>query len=227
MHLFHSISRMIPRVALVACLASSGAINAFAEEPGTGKTAHFEVHYLKMMIDHHYSALRMTELAAGTEMEITDQISPHDRVHPSPGFDATEPHAVLPDIKSMSRSANRMQREEILTAQKFLKDWYGMEHEPRLSTQAHKDIAKLDALQGAEFDKAFLETFARHHYQAAESSLQCLVARDLNHLDLRRYCDNILNAQVNEIDHMRDLACKHYQLCDIQPQYKKSRYPKH
>lgn len=221
MHLFHSLSRVIPRVALVACLTSMGAINAVAEEPGTGKTAHFEVHYLKMMIDHHYSALRMTELAAGTEMEITAPISLHDRVHPSPEFNATEPHAVLPDIKSMSRSANRMQREEILTAQKMLKEWYGVEHEPRLSMQAHKDIAKLDSLQGADFDKAFLVTFSRHHYQAAESSLQCLVSRDLDHHDLHRYCENILNAQVNEIDHMRNLACKHYQLCDTQPHEKK------
>jgi uncharacterized protein (DUF305 family) len=227
MQLFNSMSRMIPRVALVACLASSGAINANAEEPGTGKTAQFEVHYLTMMIDHHYSALRMTELAAGTEMDITARISPHDRVHPSPGFNATEPHAVLLDIKSMSRSANRMQREEILTAQKMLKDWYGMEHEPRLSMQAHKDIAKLDALQGADFDKAFLVTFARHHYQAAESSLQCLVSRDLEHHDLHRYCENILNAQVNEIDHMRDLACKHYQLCDTQPHEKKHNKRQH
>lgn len=223
MQIFPAISCYLSRAALVMCLASASALNAVAEEPGKGKTAPFEVHYLTMMIDHHFSALRMTELAAGTEQRIASEVSPHDRVYPSPGFSATEPHAVLPEIKSLSRSANRMQREEILTAQKFLKEWYGVDYEPKLSEEARRDIATLEALQGAEFDKAFLKMFSQHHYQAAESSLQCLVARDLEHHDLHRYCENIMHAQVNEIDHMRHLACKHYEKCDIQPQHKKSR----
>lgn|SRR5690606_26790179 len=102
-------------------------------------------------------------------------------------------------------------------------EWYGVDYEPKLSDEARRDIATLEALQGAEFDKAFLKMFSQHHYQAAESSLQCLVARDLEHHDLHRYCENIVHAQVNEIDHMRHLACKHYEKCDIQPQHKKSR----
>lgn len=221
MPLYHSLSLFFTRAALIVCLTSIGAINAIADEPGIGKTAPFEIRYLTMMIDHHYSALRVTELAAGTEKEITSEISPQERVHPTPGFNATEPRAVLPDIKSMSRSANRIQREEILTAQQFLKDWYGIEHQPQLSPDAQQMIAKLEVLDGAAFDKAFLMSFASHHYEAAQSSLQCLVARDLEHHELHRYCENIVNAQVNEIDHMRHLACKHYQVCDIQPQRKK------
>ncbi|PUA30424.1 MAG: hypothetical protein B0W54_08000 [Cellvibrio sp. 79] len=227
MQLRHSLFRFCPRAALIACLTSVSAMGVIADEPGTGKTAPFEIHYLTTMIDHHYSALRVTELAAGTEKEITSAISSQDRVHPTPGFNATEPHAILPDIKSMARSANRMQREEILMAQQFLKEWYGIEHEPQLSPDAQRMIAKLEALDGTAFDKTFLVSFASHHYEAAQSSLQCLVARDLEHHDLHRYCENIVNAQVNEIDHMRHLACKHYQVCDIQPQRKKSGHHAH
>ena len=40
---------------------------AQAALPGTGRTAAFEKKYLTFIIDHHFSALRMTELAAGTD----------------------------------------------------------------------------------------------------------------------------------------------------------------
>src|SRR5690242_5801377 len=64
-----------------------------ASEPGRGATAELERNYLQFIIDHHFAALRMTELAAGTEETVTDAISPNDRVHPTPGFEPTDPRA--------------------------------------------------------------------------------------------------------------------------------------
>ena len=197
---------------------ATGAMNATADAPGRGATLYFEIHYLTTMIDHHYSALRMTELAAGTEREVNAVISPDDRIQPSPDFAPTEPHAVHPGIKSIARVDNRVQREEILMAQDMLKKWYGIQHVPKLSAKAQRDIEMLDSLQGIEFDKRFIRTMSRHHYMAAAASLSCLVARDLSHNDLRRYCQNILDAQVSDIDKMRHIGCDSYQLCDIQPQ---------
>lgn len=201
---------------IVTTLSTS--LTASADEPERGKAAHFEVQYLKNMIDHHFAALRVTELAAGTGQIRMAHITPEDRTNPTPGFAATEPHAQAPEIKSLSRRNNRMQREEILVAQDFLRKWYGITYEPTLMPDARENIEQLTRLEGVAFDKRFLESFTRHHYVAAEASLQCLVARELTHGDLRRYCQDIVNAQVSDIDEMRHLACERYEKCDIQPQ---------
>jgi uncharacterized protein (DUF305 family) len=197
-------------------------VSAFADAPGRGATADLERNYLRFIIDHHFSALRMTELAAGTETEITAEISPNDRVHPTPGFPETDAHAQADEIKSLARRNNRMQREEILTAQKFLKEWYGITHEPRIPGQARADIRQLQAAQGANFDRLFLQIFSRHHYTAVTSSSACLAGREVRHDDLRRYCQGIVDAQLNDIDEMRHLACARYGLCDLQPQQQHS-----
>src|SRR5690606_23796833 len=98
-------------------LISVFSASAFADEPGRGATADLEREYLEFLIDHHFSGLRMTELAAGTLEEIpTGEITPDDRTRPTPGFPASEPRAALEEIKSLARRNNRVQREEILTA---------------------------------------------------------------------------------------------------------------
>lgn len=47
---------------------------AHADGPGRGATAQFEKNYLVFIINHHYSALRMTELAAGTDLTRDAQV---------------------------------------------------------------------------------------------------------------------------------------------------------
>lgn len=37
----------------------------FSTEPGRGLTAQFEIEFMKFTLDHHFAALRITELAAG------------------------------------------------------------------------------------------------------------------------------------------------------------------
>ena len=72
------------------CLFTALAIGAIAsgpvhaEEPGRGLTAHFEIAYLKLITDHHFSALRMTELAAGTDTTRDPGISPMEGTSPTP-----------------------------------------------------------------------------------------------------------------------------------------------
>lgn len=189
-----------------------------AAGPGRGSTADLERSYLEFIIDHHFGALRITELAAGTASTLGGDISPADRVRPTPGFEATEPHATLDEIKSLARRNNRMQREEILAAQRFLRDWYGVTHEPQLPEMARADIERLTAASGEAFDRLFLEIFPQHHYLAATSSLNCMAGRELGHDDLRRYCQGIVEAQVGDIDEMRHLACRRFDVCDTQPQ---------
>ena len=204
-------------IATIAGALGSGVV-LMADEPGRGRTASFEVSYLRFIIDHHFSALRMTELAAGTDVTREAKIDPHEGTSPSPGFEDTPAKATLEDILSMARGANRMQREEILRAQMFLREWYGQEYMPRLRPSGRVLIGLLEkAAPGREFDRVFLQAFSRHHYEALHPSLDCQVSRELRHDDLERYCAGIVHAQVSEITDMRKLLCREFGICDFIP----------
>ena len=119
----------------LALLLSIVALPARADEPGRGITAQFEIDYLKFIADHHFSALRMTELAAGTDLIRDAEISPNEGNAPTPNKPATPAKATINEIKSLARKANRGQREEILAALGFLRDWYGIEYQPQIMVE--------------------------------------------------------------------------------------------
>ncbi|MEC4718122.1 DUF305 domain-containing protein [Noviherbaspirillum sp. CPCC 100848] len=212
--------RFIKGIALTALASVALAMApAQADGPGRGQTAQFERDYLSFIIDHHYSALRMTELAAGTDLQRDPAVNnPQEGTSPTPGTAATPPKAGMEDIKSMARMANRMQREEILKAQKLLKDWYGATHTPTVRTDGQQLIQVLEQTAGgAQFEQAFLQLFSNHHYAALHPSLDCQVKRDIDHHELKEYCEGIVQGQVREINDMRDMLCKQFSICDYQP----------
>lgn len=180
--------------------------------------ARFEQQYLRFVIDHHYGALRMAELAAGTELHRSADITPAEGTAPTPAFRPTPSKALADEVKSIGRRDNRVQREEILAAQRMLMKWYRMRHTPALSAEAREMIDILErAPAGAEFDKAFLRHMSHHHYQVLGPSLQCVVGMQLQHKELQRYCKGIVAGQTLEIDEMRHLLCERYSDCHYQP----------
>lgn len=195
------------------------AMPARAEGPGRGMTAQFEREYLTFIIDHHYSALRMTELAAGTDTQRDPEVdNPQEGTSPTPGTAETRAKAGKEDIKSMARMANRMQREEILRAQKFLREWYGATHTPTVRQDGQQLIQLLEqAAAGAQFEQTFLQVFSNHHYAAMGPSLDCRVKSDTKHHQLTEYCEGIVNNQVREVNDMREMLCEQFSVCDYQP----------
>lgn len=208
----------LKRSVISLALVSTAAVT-YADAPGSGLTAAFEREYLTSIIDHHFSALRMTELAAGTDVMRDPQLSnPTEGTAGTPGTQPTPSKAQMMEIKSMARMENRAQREEIESAQHFLKDWYGVSHEPALTPQGRKQIRLLESTPpGAEFDHLWMETLSRHHYLAITMSTECMVASDLKHTALQRYCGGIQHAQINAINEMREMLCKTKNICDYQP----------
>jgi uncharacterized protein (DUF305 family) len=207
-------TRALAGLALVAITGT-----ASADGPGRGSTATFEKNYLVFIIDHHYSALRMTELAAGTDTQRNAPVSnPGEGTSPTPGYGATVAKASDDQIRSMSRQANRTQREEIMKAQRFLQDWYGMQHQPQLTADGQRMIANLESTPaGAQFNQVVLRTFSNHHLSALAPSLHCQVKSDIAHAPLHRYCENIVVAQKNGINDMREMLCKKYGDCGFVP----------
>lgn len=203
--------------AILGCLFAFHGPLAAAETRGAD-IAQFEQRYLRFVIDHHYGALRMTELATGTGVHRSAAILPGEGTAPTPLFRGTPAKAALDEIRSIARRDNRVQREEILAAQRLLMKWYRVSHTPTLSAAAREMIALLDrAPAGAEFDKAFLRHMSHHHYEVLVPSVQCVVGSNLAHGELQRYCKGILEAQTMEIDEMRRLLCERYADCHYQP----------
>lgn len=189
-----------------------------ADTPGRGRTAAFEINYLRFIINHHFSALRMSELAAGTDPVRDAAMLTNEGTAPTEGFPSTPSKSRLDDIKSMARAANRMQREEIGMAQQMLREWYNTDHRPAVTPEGQRLIDAVEtAASGRAFDQAFLMNFSRHHYMALQPSLDCQVHRELEHDKLDRYCRGIVHAQVNEITEMRMMLCREFSLCDYQP----------
>ncbi len=111
-----------------------------------------------------------------------------------------------------------MQREEIVEAQRFLRDWYGANHTPQLRPEGRQLIQALEqAPAGEQFDRTFLETFSNHHYGALAPSLDCQVKADIEHDKLKHYCEGIVHTQVIQINNMRDQLCDRFSNCSFQP----------
>jgi uncharacterized protein (DUF305 family) len=201
----------------LALAAIAGA--AYADGPGRGSTATFEKNYLVFIIDHHYSALRMSELAAGTDTQRNAPVNnPTEGTAPTPGYGATVAKASDDQIRSMSRQANRSQREEIMKAQRMLREWYGMQHEPQMMADGQKMIGMLESTPaGSQFNQTFLRMFSNHHLSALNPSLSCQVKSDIAHGELHRYCEDIVITQKNSIQDMREMLCKKYSDCGFVP----------
>lgn len=211
-------SRATTFVGLSVLGTSLAAPPLFSAEPGRGRTGPFEIEYLEFIIDHHFSALRMTELAAGTEETRHTVPDPDEGTSPTPNMSRVTAKAEADALKSLARRNNRMQREEILTARSFLREWYGKDHEPALPDDAKAAIDWLERTPpGREFDHQFMEVLSRHHFMAVEPSIRCQVASELEHHELQRYCSNIVHSQISDIQDMREMLCMEFQICDYQP----------
>jgi uncharacterized protein (DUF305 family) len=212
-----NIGSRIKFLAAAGALVYVGGI-AHADEPGRGITAETEVRYLKFIADHHYAALRMTELAAGTDVTRNAHISPSEGTAPTPDKPPVSAKATMDELKSMARRNNRTQREEILTAKKWLHDWYGIDYHPRVRSMNQAQIDLLEKAQpGSSFDHLYMEVLSRHHFTALAPSTACQVESELTHDQLIRYCSGIVHSQINDIQDMRHMLCDEFSICDYQP----------
>lgn len=186
--------------------------------PGRGLTKDFEIQFMESTIDHHFSALRMTELAAGTAQQRIPAVSPNDGVAPTPGYSATPAKSNLDDLRSLARRENRTQREEILTMQSFLRDWYGISYQPKVAPENAAQIEILEnASSGRQFDKLFFEILSRHHFTLLGPLNECITGSELLHPDLMSLCTAMWHSQISDITTMRRELARHYAIVDYQP----------
>jgi uncharacterized protein (DUF305 family) len=126
------------------------------------------------MIDHHAMGVAMAELCAG--------------------------RAVHPELEELCHSIIETQSAEIVKMQGWLGDWYGIDYEPEMKRGHQKAMARLAALDGEDFEIAFLEMMIRHHAIAVRESARC--ERRAHHEELITLCESIAVSQTAEIEQM-------------------------
>ena len=141
----------------------------------TMRQAQAEIRFLEGMIDHHHMAVMTAELCA-------------DR-------------AVHPELKEMCGDIATTQMAEIEQMQGWLKDWYGITYEPRMTHGMEKQVDKLAALTGAEFEVAFLGMMIKHHEGAVKEAGK--IVDRAAHPELVAMGNSIIQAQMAEIAMMQ------------------------
>lgn len=171
-------------VTAIACQTVSGFANGPAPERDQRR---FEINFLTEMIDHHFGAIKMSELCDGRT------------VH-------AELHQMCDEMKAA-------QAAEITMMQGWLQSWYGVSHTPTLDRKMQRRIDALAKLSGAAFEKAFMAMMIPHHAEAIERSRDCLL--QAYHAEMLNMCAKMLGAQGDEIAMMRLWLIEWYGINDL------------
>lgn len=181
-------------VALAGLLPTAASAVPMVEPPSYVNTEQ----YLRFTINHHYSALRITELAAGTAA-----VGSTSNYGGAPDvFAASQAKATNSVALEVATMANATQRMELVEGQNLLRTYYGTDFVPTLEPVFDPLLATLDAAApGDAFNIAFLESFSGHHQTLSVPSAQCATAAP--QADVRAYCAMIVEGQTHEINMMQ------------------------
>jgi uncharacterized protein (DUF305 family) len=177
--------RIFSGICSTALLACASICFAVGPAP-TQDQRRFEVRFLTEMIDHHTMAVMMSDLCLE--------------------------RAFHPQLIQLCHQIRETQLEEIATMQTWLEGWYGINHEPEMTTGMRKQMQKLAALSGAEFEIEFIKMMIRHHWTAVVRAEQC--QEKAYHSELIRLCANIETTQLAEIELMGSWLCGCYDICN-------------
>lgn len=168
------------QTALVAPANSGPGIAA--EAAPTAAQTRYEIKFLTDMIDHHMMAV------------MTSQLCQEEAVHE--------------ELRELCGQIETAQMAEIEMMQSWLQDWYGIEYEPRMTPGMERQVEKLAALEGAEFEIAFMEMMIKHHEGAVKEGERCV--ERAYHPELIELCHDIIETQTAEIETMQTWLSEWY-----------------
>lgn len=181
---------MFPRRLLVALISVVFLVSpAVADEPARSEAkAEYEIEVMKFFIDHHTMAMEMAEMCVAK--------------------------AVHEDLRDLCKEIIESQREEVNSLGTWLTRWYGIEHEPEMTSGDMRVLEKLAALSGEPFEIEFMKEMSRHHATGVAKGKECV--KRVEHDELRSLCHNVVGVQAKEIRIMKRWLCKWYDICDFE-----------
>ena len=199
----HSLRLLVVPVAVVAlALTACGSDDTSTDTPAAGEQADSnfndaDVVFAQSMIPHHEQAVDMAELALAADA------------------------AASVEIVALATAIQGAQGPEIVLMQSLLESWDqptemsgmegmegmgsdemdGMDHGGMEGMMSAEEMAALETLTGADFDRAWAEMMIRHH-EGAISMAQTVLDSGTNP-DVQLLADQIVSAQQAEIEQMR------------------------
>jgi uncharacterized protein (DUF305 family) len=165
---------------------SRSAVTIASAPAPTRVQAKYEIDFLQDMIDHHMMAVMTAELCVKK--------------------------AVHEELRALCQDIIAAQSAEIEQMQAWLQKWYGIAYEPEMSKGMMKDVERLAALSGAEFEIAFMEMMIAHHAKAIREAERCVDRA--YHPELEELCEGIIATQSAEIEQMQEWLCEWYGRCE-------------
>lgn len=175
-----------PSPLVVTTPETASAVNGTnSQAPASQSAAQYEQRFMMNMIDHHQMAIEMAEVCL--------QRAVHD------------------DLRQLCENIITAQSREVQRMQQWLRSWYGVNYTPQMPSGSQKDMERLAALSGSEFEIAFMEMMIEHHEAAVREAEQC--TRRAEHRQLIQLCRDIIAAQSAEIAQMEAWLCEWYGRC--------------
>lgn len=128
--------------------------------------------------------------------------------------DMIDHHAMAlthPELQQLCEEMMAAQSAEIEQMQTWLHDWYGVSHEPEMSSDDQEQLEELASLSGAEFEIEFMRMMIRHHAVAVIRGANCI--HRAYHHELKELCHDMVKAQLMEIQTMQGWLCHWYDIC--------------
>lgn len=147
--------------------------------------ARFETRFMEDMIDHHAMAVEMAQLCVDK--------------------------ATHEELRALCQQIITAQQDEVANMQSWLLTWYNVSHEPKMTRREERQLERLAALSGAEFETEFMVMMIKHHWTAVGTAMRC-VGRAF-HEELETLCEDIITTQIAEILQLRSWLCQWYALC--------------
>jgi uncharacterized protein (DUF305 family) len=168
--------RLLPLAAIALLVATLHPMPARADAPAPdAQTARFEVLFMKGMIDHHTMAVAMSHIC--------------------------EWRARHSELRGLCRQVIEDQTTEIEMMRGWLKDWYGVDHRPRLTRDDLRDLVRLLLMPPHRFDREFLKMMIAHHQAALPRGAEC--EQKAQHTALVEMCHEMVLKQKAEIVQMQ------------------------
>ena len=101
--------------------------------------------------------------------------------------------------------------QHVSTLSSWLEDWYGIQYSPVLGGSSERRLGHLAALEGADFEVAYLEELIKHYTTSVRKEQQCYGRANTTALIL--FCFNAQFAHSADIAQMEQWLCDWYGDC--------------
>lgn len=173
-------------IALAVAILALSIAPAVASGPAPDQaTTDYEIDFMTDMVDHHHMAIEMSEVCLDK--------------------------AVHEQLRNRCEDIIATQSAEIDQMESWLRDWYGVEHEPQMTAGEERAVDRLSSLEGKDFEVRFMRTMLRHHRTAIREANTCLDRA--YHDELTDLCSSIIETQRAESELFERWLCDWYGRC--------------